>query len=102
MMDGTSHCNRHCHACHDRTFVATSLLLSRQTRIYRDKTRLLSLAGSATSIILVATNILSRQMRVCNNKTFVATKIILVAAPANDIVGVGDDDNADDDDVHRT
>ena len=83
----------------------------------------LSLAGAATSIIFVATKVLSqqifvatntvcldkhtfsfplfccccdetfvrtsillsRQTRVCRDKTFVATKMILEAAPANDI-----------------
>ena len=47
-------------------FVAASMILSRQTTRF------------------VATNkCLSRQIRVCRNKTFVATKMILVAAPAN-------------------
>ena len=41
--------------------------LSRQTYFCRDKKR-----------------VLSRQTRVCRDETFVVTKMILVAAPAND------------------
>ena len=44
----------------------------------------LSLAGAATSIIFVATNVLSRQAYFCRNKdvnTFVATKIYLWHLP---------------------
>ena len=55
------------HFCRDKGFVAESILLLRQKKdvFCRDKTR------------------------VCVDKTFVATKIILVAAPANDrLVGL--------------
>ena len=37
----------------------------------------LSLAGAATSIIFVATNLLSRQTRICRHKSFVATNTCL-------------------------
>ena len=50
----------------DKSFVATKVL-SRQAYFCRDKRR-----------------VLSWQARVCRDRTFVATKIILVAAPAND------------------
>ena len=79
--------------CHNKhNFVATTFLLW-QTRVCRDKTRLLSWQNYV-SIIFVATNnfamtkvlsrqktcfvmtntCLSRQTRVCHDKTFVATK----------------------------
>ena len=51
--------------------VPTSLLLSRQTRVCRDKIHLLS-----------------RQTYACREKPAVATKMILVAAPANDTARV--------------
>ena len=54
-------------SCRYKRFVATKICLSRQTYFCRDK-------GS----------ILSLQTRVCRDKTFVATKVILVAATAND------------------
>ena len=53
--------------CCNKSFVATSILLSqRKTCFIRTNTRL------------------SRQTCICHDKTFVSTKIILVAAPAND------------------
>ena len=73
--------------CHDKTFVVTKLCLSRQnfchdkntlsrqTYFCRDKRHVLSLTNTC----------LSWQTCVCRDKTFVATKIILVAAPANNI-----------------
>ena len=71
------------YSCHyEASFVATKVCLLRQnvcsdkhifvaTNICRDKHNFASL-------------LLSRQIRVCRDKTFVVTKIILVAAPAND------------------
>ena len=52
----------------------------------RKQTPWLSLAGATTSIIFVATSILLSWQKTCFVVTnaFVATKIILVAAPAND------------------
>ena len=44
----------------------------------------LSLAGAATSIVFVATKVLSRQACFCRDNTFVAMKMIFAAAPAND------------------
>ena len=95
---------RSCHKCH---FCRDKPCLLRQVRVMcvvtkyfcRDKTRLFWRQNYA-SIIFVATNVfsrntcfcrdkrrvLSRQTRVCSDRTFVAAKIILVAAPANDIV----------------
>ena len=63
--------SRQKYACRDKTFVVTKLCLSRQ--ICRDET-------------LVAKNVLSQQAYVCRDKRriFVATKMIPVAAPAND------------------
>ena len=59
--------NIFCRDKHD--FVATKVL-SQLAYFCRDKRR-----------------VLSRQTRVCSDKTFVATKIILVAAPANNTKG---------------
>ena len=74
--------------------------LSRQRRVCRDKTRLLSqLKYACRDKTFVATNtclsphirdnfffiyFCRDKRRVCRDKTFVATKIILVATPAND------------------
>ena len=60
------------HFCRDKgfvpqIFVATNTCLSRQAYLCCDKRR-----------------VLSRQIHVCRDKSFDATKIILVAAPAND------------------
>ena len=55
----------------------TNMILSRQKFCYYI---LLS-----RQIFVVTDTCLSRQTRVCRDKTFVATKMILVAAPANDI-----------------
>ena len=66
--------------CRDKTFVTSILLykyFSRQFYFFfffcrdkrRDKRRLLS-----------------RQTRICHDKSFIPTKMILVAAPANDII----------------
>ena len=53
--------------CHEKGFVATNILLSRQKTCF------------------VATRrALSGQTHVCRDKTFVATKMILVIGPAND------------------
>ena len=63
--------------CSDKNmFVATNVLL-RQKYVYSDKSFV------ATSIVL-SRRVLSRQTRVCRDETFVATKILLVAAPATD------------------
>ena len=66
------------------SFAATKICLSRQTLFCRD------------NYVCVATKVLSRQAyfcrdkrRVCRDKTFAATKIILVAARANDIYKQG-------------
>ena len=96
-----------CCCCAKHIFVVTKVL-SRQTRACCDKKRLLSQQKYAlsrqnlfsrdkhnlvaTSILLsrqktcfVVTNTcLSLQTHVCHNKSFVTTKMILVAAPAND------------------
>ena len=97
------------YACHDTTFVATKLLLSRQnifvaTNICRDKYFVVTgiLLSRQNNFCLekkyayhdktfVATNTcLLRQIFVvskifcCHKHNFVATKIILVASPAND------------------
>ena len=59
-------CHKH-DFCHDKMFVATKHVFC------SDKS------------MLVATKRLSQQTYFCRNKTFVTTKIILVAAPANDM-----------------
>ena len=61
--------------CRDKSMHVATKLLSRQTRVCRDKHNFI-----ATSVRL------SRQKHVCRNKSmlrFVATKIILMVAPAN-------------------
>ena len=84
-----------------KSFVATSLLLSRQTCVCRDKTCLLSRQKYSCVKTFVATNIiLSRQAYFCRDQRtvlsrltrvrrdkskLVATKNLLLAAPANDI-----------------
>ena len=68
--------------CRDKTSIA----LSRQTRVCRDKTRLLSRQQYACrdKIMFVATNICCDKS-CCDKHTFVATKdTIVAAAPAND------------------
>ena len=67
--------------CRDKqTFVETKdVYLSRQKSVCRDKSFV------ATSILLSRQTIVS-----CFDKTFVATKTIHVAAPANDRYTVGD------------
>ena len=83
------------HFCHDNFFVATSLLLSQQTRVCSNKRRHLF----ATKVCLLRqisvamntnTSICCEKSYViikifCHDKTFVATKMILVTAPANDM-----------------
>ena len=59
-----------CYKYHNKhNFVATSILLSRQIRICRGKTRLLR-----DKSMLAASKPLSRQNYVCRDKRFVATK----------------------------
>ena len=96
-------CRDKTYFCHDKSFVATniilsrqtffatSLLLSQQTRVCRDKTRLLSRQKYACC----AKNLCHDKHVICRDKhnskhTFVATtKMILVEAlPANDRKGV--------------
>ena len=64
--------------CHSKSFVTTSLLLSRQTCVCCDKSLSQQKYFVATSILLL------RQTCVCHDKTFVTTKMILMAAPTND------------------
>ena len=95
------------------TIFATTNVLSRQTRFYRDKyvfvaTKDVSVSTKiclsrqnicrdknmfiATNIFFFATkrntffslSLFSRQTHACRDKTFVVTKIVLVAAPASD------------------
>ena len=67
--------------CDKHTFVATSILLLRQTRVCCDKTRLLSKQKySRRDKCFVAASILLLRQKMC----FVVTKMILVAVPASD------------------
>ena len=79
--------------CHDKhVFVGTKVLsrqayfccdkrcvLSRQTCVCHDKSKLVM-----TKLLLRQASVTTEHV-LCCNKTFVVTKIILVAAPANDI-----------------
>ena len=73
--------------CRDKSMLGATKLLSRENYVCRRETRV---AFVTTSILLlrqktcfVATKLcLSRQIHVC----FIATKMILVAAPANDSI----------------
>ena len=75
------------YACRDKTFVATKLCLSRQTRVcfFRDKTKeMIFFATKPLSRQAYSCRdkirVFSRQIRVCCDKTFVSTKITLEAA----------------------
>ena len=80
--------------CRDKSMLAMTKLLSRQnyvgpaTNIILSRQKLLSRQAwqnfCCDKIMFVATNVLSQQKYGCRYKTFVATKMILVAAPAND------------------
>ena len=82
------------HFCRDKSFVTTSLLLSRQTRVCRDKTCFLSQQKHTCLLqqkfchgkhtFVVTKDVFCRNKHVCLDKKFVATKIILVADPTND------------------
>ena len=65
------------HFCRDTHFVITKMCLLIQIRVCRDKTHVLSRQKYACRD--------KWQTWFCCNKTFVATKMILVAALANDI-----------------
>ena len=82
---------RNKHICHDK-FCWESLLLLWQTRVCCNKTCLLlqlkyaccNKTFAMTNMCLSRQTFLLQQNYVCHDKTFVETKIILVAAPAND------------------
>ena len=74
--------------CRDKSFVWTSILLSRQTRVCRDKTSLLSRQKYACpDKKFVATNACSFVATRHLFNFFVATTMILVASPAIDSLG---------------
>ena len=96
--------------CDKHVFVTTKDVLSPQTRVCGDKSKLVARNMCLSQQIFVARKVLSRQKyvcatsihlsqqkmcfelrqtqtRVCHDKTFVATKIVLVAATANDRKG---------------
>ena len=94
---------RNYHFCHDKTFVVTyfccnktfvmvrqKVCLLRQTHVCRnnfchDKNILLQQNFWRSKHTFVTSNTcLSQQTHVCHDKTFVVTKMIPVAAPAND------------------
>ena len=63
---------------YDKCFVATGILLSRQIRVCRDKSKLVIIGGSCHKYRVRATKrLLSRQKYACHDKTFVVTNIIL-------------------------
>ena len=83
------------HFCHQKSFITTSLLLSRQTCVCRDKTCLLSQQKYTCLLqqkschgkhtFVVTKNVFCRNKHTfVSTKKFVATKIILVADPTND------------------
>ena len=63
-------CRDNEYTCRDKTFVATNLILSRQAYFCRDKRRV--------------TNTCDKHVIIAGKHVFLATKMILVAAPAND------------------
>ena len=79
--------SRQTRVCRYTSFILTSILLLRKTRVCRDKSMLVATRLCLSRQIFVVTNVLSPQaffsrQNVCC--VFVATKMILVAAPAND------------------
>ena len=94
--DKTHLLSRQKYAYRDKGFVATSILLSRQARVCRDKTHVCRDKRTVLSRqtyacrdkTFVVTDICRNKhvfvaRRACRDKTFVATKMILVAAPAS-------------------
>ena len=81
--DKTRLLSRQKYACRrGKKIVARKSCLSRQ-KSFRDK-NITTLSSNHCLHSSFKRRVLSRQTRVCRNKTFVATKMILVAAPAND------------------
>ena len=75
--------------CRDKTFVATNTGRDKHMLVATNKNIILSrqksiLLSRQKRCFVVTNTCLSRQTSVCRDKTFVATKMILVAAPAND------------------
>ena len=68
------------YACRNKSFVVTSLHLSRQTCVGHDKSKFVT----TKHVFCRDKSMLSWQLFCCDKHVFVVTKMVLVAAPTND------------------